>query len=106
MTTTMQDRREALDQLEPRLRAWADALTHDAAEAHALVDETLAIARTQRVGPPDADALQAWLFRLLRQRFHSLERGQDYRRSRRSLAAEKDFARKRLIAALGQTAQA
>lgn len=105
MTLATQDRHTALERLEPRLRDWADALTHDSAEAHALVDETLAAVRSARIGPDDPDALQVWIFRVLRQRFHSLERGQDYRRSRRSAAAEKEFARKRLIAALGEAVE-
>lgn len=98
MTTKMEDRAPALAALEPRLRDCADALTRDPTESMALVQETLRIARDPATDWPDGGA-QAWVFRLLRQRFYSVERDRDYRRSRSAAVTELGYARKRLLAA-------
>lgn len=69
-------------ELEPRLLECATSLTGDAAQAQALVRETLMIARDPAYGAGEVVDPQVWIFRLLRQRFHVLGRDQERRRSR------------------------
>jgi DNA-directed RNA polymerase specialized sigma24 family protein len=95
MATTSQDRRQEILALEPRLRLCADTMTRDAGEAHALVHETMAMAKASDYGAPDAGNAQVWLFGLLRQRFHSVERDRNYRRLRSAAVTELAEARKR-----------
>jgi DNA-directed RNA polymerase specialized sigma24 family protein len=100
MTANTQDRRQQILALEPRLLDCADAMTRDAHEARALVQATLIEAEELGYGSGgDAAAVQTWLFRLLRQRFHSVERDRDYRRSRSARLNELAYARKRELAA-------
>ena len=98
MTITVQERGQELLALEPRLRDCADALTRDPAESRALVQETLRIARDPDYDPGEGGA-HVWIFRLLRQRFYSVERDRDYRRSRSAAVTELGYARKRALAA-------
>jgi DNA-directed RNA polymerase specialized sigma24 family protein len=97
MTTSLNERRQELLALEPRLRDCADALTRDADESRALVLETLRIARDPECG--ESGDPKVWIFRLLRQRFYSVERDRDYRRSRSAAVTELGYARKRALAA-------
>lgn len=55
---------------EPALLRWAVALTKDAAEAQALVDQTLTAARAER-----SHGDRAGLFQTFRQTYHSVARG-------------------------------
>jgi DNA-directed RNA polymerase specialized sigma24 family protein len=98
------ERRQDMLALEPRLIEAAEALTRNAVEARALVVETLAAAEELDYGASDPSSAQGWIFRLLRQRFHSVERERDYRRSRSALVTQMGEARKKAlrIAALGQ----
>ena len=98
MSTKLNERRQELLALEPRLRDCADTLTRDPAESSALVQETLRLARDPEFGAPEG-ATQVWIFRLLRQRFYSVERDRDYRRSRSAAVTELGYARKRALAA-------
>ena len=98
MTIALNERRQELLALESRLRDCADTLTRDPAESEALVLETLRIARDPEFDAPEA-ATQVWIFRLLRQRFYSVERDRDYRRSRSAAVTELGYARKRALAA-------
>jgi DNA-directed RNA polymerase specialized sigma24 family protein len=99
MTIQAQDRRQQILALEPRLLGCADAMTRDVHEARALVQDTLAAAQERGYGEADASTAQTWLFRLMRQRFHSVERDRDYRRSRSAQVTELAYARKREQAA-------
>ncbi|HTK35741.1 MAG TPA: hypothetical protein VL358_10725 [Caulobacteraceae bacterium] len=99
MTTSLHERRQELLALEPRLRDAATALTRDADESGALVLETLRIARDPEYASPEGVATPVWIFRLLRQRFYSVERDRDYRRSRSAAVTELGYARKRALAA-------
>ncbi len=81
MITQVHERRQELLALEPRLRDCADGLTRDEAESKALMLETLRIARDPDYVWPVDVSTQVWIFRLMRQRFHSVERDRDSRRS-------------------------
>ncbi|UTP38462.1 hypothetical protein M9M90_14715 [Phenylobacterium sp. LH3H17] len=72
--------------LEARLLESATSLTGDAAQAQALVRETLAIAGDPAYGAGEVVDPQVWIFRLLRQRFHVLGRDQERRRTRTAAA--------------------
>jgi hypothetical protein len=62
------------DALEPALLSWATALTKDAAEAEALVAQTLQTAgKALRQDHAEPES-QAQMFRTLRQSYHSVER--------------------------------
>src|SRR5438128_1125317 len=95
MVTTSQDRRQEILALEPRLRQCADTLTRDAGEAHALLHETLAMAKAHDYGKAVSGSAQAWVFGLMRRRFHSVERDRNYRRLRSAAVTELAEARKR-----------
>jgi hypothetical protein len=96
MVTTAQDRRQEVLALEPRLLQCADTLTRDATEARALVHDTLDMAKAQDYRPGAGSSnTQVWLFGLLRQRFHSVERDRNYRRLRSAAVTELAEARKR-----------
>ena len=69
--------------LEPRLLDCAQTLTRDAGEAQTLVRQTFKLAKDRNYGLAEGGDAQAWLFRLLRQRFYSVERDRDYRRDKR-----------------------
>ena len=99
MTVKLHERRQELLALEPRLRDCADTLTRDAAESQALVLETLRITRAPDYDWPEGVSTQVWIFRLLRQRFYSVERDRDYRRSRSAAVTELGYARKRALQA-------
>lgn len=95
MSGALRDPNLALQALEPRLLDWAVSLTRDPQEAESLVQDTLRAARdlvraTTHEAEPDV-----WIFRLLRQRFYSLERDRGFRRSRSTFATEQAYARKR-----------
>jgi DNA-directed RNA polymerase specialized sigma24 family protein len=83
MTTMIHDRRQEILALEPRLLGCAEALTHDAGEAQALVRQTFKLAKDRNYGLAEGGNPEVWIFRLLRQRFHSVERDRDSRRDRR-----------------------
>lgn len=97
MLTATEDRRDEILALEPRLLEIAQSMTRDANEAHVLVHETLMAAKDLDYGP--VEGAQAWIFRLLRQHFYSVERDRDYRRSRSSVITELGYARKRAMLA-------
>ncbi len=78
---------------------WATSLTRDAQEARALVQETLTIARDPGYAVDEEVDAQVWIFRLLRQRFYSLERDRAFRRSRSAFATEFAYAQKRAVLA-------
>ena len=99
MTTAIYDRSVEVLALESRVADWANALTRDPAEARALVTETLALAQDPAHGPGSGQTVQSWLLRLLRQRFHSVERGRGFRRSRSAAVTELGDARKREVLA-------
>jgi DNA-directed RNA polymerase specialized sigma24 family protein len=103
MTTPIHDRRQDLEALGPHLLAWASALTRDASEARALVQETLLIADDPANGPADSVSTQVWIHRLLRRSFHSVERDRSYRRSTSAAVTELGYARKRALLARAQT---
>jgi DNA-directed RNA polymerase specialized sigma24 family protein len=94
MTPTA-DRSQELLSLEPRLLDLAAALTRDTNEARILVHDTLKIARDPAYGLTEQVPVQIWIFRLMRQRFYSLDRDRDFRRSRTNFATEHAYARKR-----------
>ena len=95
-----EDLRCALQVLEPRLLDWATSLTRDAQEAEGLVQDTLLTARNPAFAAKQEAEPEVWIFRLLRQKFYSLERDRAFRRSRSAFATEHAYARKR--AALAQ----
>ena len=99
MLTATEVRRDEILALEPRLLDSAQSMTRDATEAQVLVQETLMAAHDLDYGPPEPGAAQAWIFRLLRQHFYSVERDRDYRRSRSSVITELGYARKRAMLA-------
>lgn len=78
---------------------WATSLTRDAQEARALVQETLIIARDPTYAAKEDGDPRVWIFRLLRQRFYSLERDRAFRRSRSAFATEFAYAAKRAVLA-------
>lgn len=109
MSAALPDRRQAVLDLEPRLLDWAGALTHDLAEARALVSETLMIAGQEDYGAGESIDARTWVFRLLRQRYYSLERLRENRRARSAFAVDLAFTRKRALlaqAALDEAAPA
>ena len=67
--------------LEPRLLESAIRMTRDANDAKALVAETLSAARASPFAVSDEVGVEVWVFRLLRQHFHSLERDRHHRRA-------------------------
>jgi len=83
MTAMIDDRRQEMMALEPRLLGVAETLTRDPDEALTLVRQTLKLARERNYGLADGGNPEVWIFRLLRQRFHSVERDRDSRRDRR-----------------------
>lgn len=95
MSDTPSDPRLALQALEPRLLDWATSLTRDRQEAEALVQDTLQTARDPAYAARQEAGPEVWIFRLLRQRFYSLERDRGFRRSRSVFATEQAYARKR-----------
>lgn len=99
MTSKATDRRQEILALQPRLLDCAGALTRDAAEARALLHETLTIANDPEHGQAPGASTEVWIFRLLRQRFYSVERDRDYRRSRSAAVTELGYARKRALLA-------
>lgn len=101
MTTTIDDRRQEILALEPRLLESAQALTGDAQRAKTLVAQTLKIAQAQDYGAAESSGAQVWVFRLLRQRLHSVERDRDVRRHRSAAVTELGHIQKR-----GELAQA
>src|ERR671928_185886 len=80
MTTIDPSLRDAMLQATPNLRAFAISLTSNVDRADDLVQETLvrAIANIQRFQP--GTNMQAWLFTILRNLFHS-----EYRKRRREV---------------------
>jgi len=82
------DRRQQILALEPRLLDCASSLTPDVNLAQALVRDTLKAARDADYGSAEGGDPGVWVFRLLRQRFHSLGRDGDRRRSRRALVTD------------------
>jgi|GEM_PF-5236825 len=103
MATTAHDHHQEILALQPNLLAWAFGLTRDPLEAQALVQETLALAGRSDHLPPGTMTSQAWVHRLLRERFYSVERQRNYRRQRGS-AVELDQLRQRLLADPAQEA--
>jgi DNA-directed RNA polymerase specialized sigma24 family protein len=103
MLTTAHDRRQDILALEPRLLDWANALTRDPIEAQALVHETLALAGNADHRPPGSLTSRAWIHRILRERFYSVERDRNYRRSRTAVI-EMEQLRKRALAQAGTEA--
>ncbi len=93
------DRRDQVLALEDRLLESASSMTRDANEATVLVQETLMIAKEMDYGADDPSGAEAWIFRLLRRHFYSVERDRDYRRSRSSVITELGYARKRAMLA-------
>jgi DNA-directed RNA polymerase specialized sigma24 family protein len=102
MNSSIRDRRQELLALGPSLLGWASALTRDPAEAQALVDETLVLAADPAYQPAGDVSTQAWIHRLLRRRFHSVERDRGYRRSTSAAVSELGYARKRELQAQAQ----
>jgi hypothetical protein len=91
----MTARREAIRALAPRLLTAAGELTPNEAEAAALVEEILALAERQDAEAAPLAGLQASMFRLLRQRFHAVQRRSDLlnpARARRRLRLEAGLA--------------
>jgi DNA-directed RNA polymerase specialized sigma24 family protein len=76
--------------------SWAHVLTRDPREADVLVRETLVVARRGDEGPRDAESVRIWLHRLLRRRFHSVERDRNFRRSRSNPISAVGYARERV----------
>ena len=99
MTAAIHDRGAELLALEGRIADWAHALTHDPAEARALIEETLILAQDTAQGPTGTQSLQSWTLRLLRERFYSVERGRSYRRAKSAAVTELDETRKRAVLA-------
>lgn len=89
------DLRLAIQALEPRLLDWATSLTRDPQEAQALVQDTLLTARNPAYAAKQGSEPAIWIFRLLRERFYSLERDRAFRRSRSAFATEHAYAEKR-----------
>lgn len=106
MSGVSQERRQEIMALEPRLLEWADRMTRDANEAKALVSETLAAARTSALAADDESVVEVWVFRLLRQQFHSLERDRHHRRAVSAFVTDQTYARKRSQLALAASAEA
>lgn len=106
MSGVSQERRQEIMALEPRLLEWANRMTRDANEAKALVSETLAAARTSALAADDESVVEVWVFRLLRQQFHSLERDRHHRRAVSAFATDQTYARKRSQMALAASAEA
>jgi DNA-directed RNA polymerase specialized sigma24 family protein len=104
VTKTASDRRQQILALEPRLLDCADALTRDPSEARALLHETLTIANDPAYGSAEVVGPEVWVFRLMRQRFYSVERDRDYRRSRSAAVTELGYARKRALLAQAEAA--
>ena len=99
MISASNERREQILAMEARLLDSAQSMTRDANEAHVLVHETLMAAKDRDYGAADPSSAQAWIFRLLREHFYSVERDRDYRRSRSSVITELGYARKRAMLA-------
>jgi len=99
MSMTIEQRRDEILALEDRLLESAQSMTRDANEAHVLVAETLMAAKDLDYGGADPTSAEAWIFRLLRRHFYSVERDRDYRRSRSSVITELGYARKRAMLA-------
>ncbi|HTI67041.1 MAG TPA: hypothetical protein VL460_05775 [Caulobacteraceae bacterium] len=99
MSTDPRDRGQEILDLGPRLLDWASALTRDPKEAQALVRETLLDAKDPEHAPSDTVSTHAWIHRLLRRRFYSVERDRDYRRSTSAAVTELGSARKRVMQA-------
>jgi DNA-directed RNA polymerase specialized sigma24 family protein len=95
MTINGRERRQDVLALEPRILEAASALTRNAAEARALVSATYAAAEELDYGAAEGAAVEGWMFRLLRQRFHSVERERDYRRPRSALITQMEEAKRR-----------
>ena len=92
--------------LEPRLLDWASRNTRDANEAQALVRETMAAARAAAPTAGDDVGVEVWVFRLLRQQFHSLERDRHHRRATAAFTTDQTYVRKRSQLALAAEAEA
>ncbi len=78
------DLRQEILALQPALRAFADRLTQDGAEADSLVQLTVVEAMKDQ---PDRSAgdtreTQVWLYSILRGAFHSVARRRDQQRRR------------------------
>ena len=99
MTTAAVSPRDTILALEPRLLAFAESLTRDPREAQALVAATLEAAEAAHYGLGESATPLAWLFRVLRQQFHSVERDRNYRRSRSAVTADLASAKKRELEA-------
>ncbi len=106
MTALSQEKRQEIMALEPRLLDWANRMTRDANEAQALVQETLAAARAMAMTASDEVGAEVWVFRLLRQQFHSLERDRHHRRAVSAFTTDQTYARKRSQLALAASAEA
>lgn len=106
MSILSPERRQEIQALEPRLLEWANRMTRDANEAKALVSETLAAARTSALAASDDIGVEVWVFRLLRQQFHSLERDRHHRRAVSAFATDQTYARKRSQMAQAASAEA
>ncbi len=96
MSTIAQDLSQEILALEPGLLSWARALTRDPHEAAVLVRETLLVARGAEEAPRAEETPRAWLHRLLRRRFHSVERDRNFRRSRSNPISAVGYARERV----------
>lgn len=90
-----QARRDEILALEPRLLEAARSLTPDLGQAEILVRQTLHTAIAPGYGQAEEVPPQVWLFRLLRQTFHSVERDRVFRRARSVAAIELGLDRRR-----------
>jgi DNA-directed RNA polymerase specialized sigma24 family protein len=106
MSSASPEKRQEILALEPRLLDWAGRMTRDANEAQALVRETLAAARASALAADDEVAVEVWVFRLLRQQFHSLERDRHHRRATAAFTTDQTYVRKRSQLALAAQADA
>ena len=105
MSSLSPERRQEIMALEPRLLESAIRMTRDANEAKALVAETLAAARASPLAVSDEVGVEVWVFRLLRQQFHSLERDRHHRRAVSAFVTDQTYARKRSQLALAASAE-
>jgi RNA polymerase sigma-70 factor (ECF subfamily) len=88
-----------LTALIPHMRAFAQSLCHDRAQAEDLAQDALASAWAHRSGYASGTNLKAWVFKILRNQYYS-----DRRRAWRMAQLDPDLAERTLVAVTNPTA--
>jgi len=106
MTPETIDLRQVILGQQETLQAYASRLSEDDNEAHELFQFAMRTALEREARPPEGGDVKLWLFRLMRNAFHSVARRQAISRERRAVGQQwrADRATAFSLASKGQVA--